>query len=298
MNFFNIGTGEFLLVLVMALVIFGPQRLPEVARRAGKAVRDLRDMVTNLDPELLQDWREITQDLDSVRDEVKSMRSDLVGIQQDLKSAAKDVGASVDEAVKDATDTVNEVIKDKPGARPAKAASSIAPAQGPASAVSATAAKPASAASRSSASTAARPAASAPAPSTAAKPVATASTAPASPTTKLSTGTPTYKKSGIADSKDEIVGMPLTRNKEGQWEVLDEVVGQKLFPVWKKAPQAAEAGNGHRVALEHVRPQARMARLAAPKVVERRPPAVSRPTLPHRSSRPTASARPGRTRRG
>lgn len=27
MNFFNIGPGEFFLVLVMALVIFGPQRL-------------------------------------------------------------------------------------------------------------------------------------------------------------------------------------------------------------------------------------------------------------------------------
>ncbi len=295
MNFFNIGPGEFFLVLVMALVVFGPQRLPEVARRAGKAVRDLRDMVNNLDPELLQDWREITQDLDSVRDEVKSMRSDLVGIQQDLASAAKDVGSSVDEAVKDATKTVNEVVHDKPGAQPAKAASDIAPAQGTATAP---AAKPAGATAGATAPGAAKPITSAPATSTAAKPVAAVSTAPASSTSRLSTGSPTYKKSGIADSKDEIVGLPLTRNSEGQWEVLEEVVGKKMFPVWKKAPQAVASSNGHRVALEHVQPQARMAHLSARKIAERRPPAVSRPALPHRSSRPTATVRPGRTRRG
>ncbi|MFC1955732.1 twin-arginine translocase TatA/TatE family subunit [Chloroflexota bacterium] len=42
MGFLGIGTGEILLVLVLALIIWGPGRLPEIARTLGKAVRALR----------------------------------------------------------------------------------------------------------------------------------------------------------------------------------------------------------------------------------------------------------------
>ena len=42
MDFFGIGTGEILLVLVLALIIWGPGRLPEIARTIGKTVRALK----------------------------------------------------------------------------------------------------------------------------------------------------------------------------------------------------------------------------------------------------------------
>ena len=42
MGFFGIGTGEILLVLVLALIIWGPGRLPEIARTMGKMVRTLK----------------------------------------------------------------------------------------------------------------------------------------------------------------------------------------------------------------------------------------------------------------
>lgn len=35
----NLGFGEILVLLVLALLVFGPQRLPEIARSVGKAVR-------------------------------------------------------------------------------------------------------------------------------------------------------------------------------------------------------------------------------------------------------------------
>jgi Tat protein translocase TatB subunit len=38
----NIGPLELLLVLVVALVVVGPQRLPELGRTVGKAIRELR----------------------------------------------------------------------------------------------------------------------------------------------------------------------------------------------------------------------------------------------------------------
>ena len=39
---FNIGTGEMILIAVVALLVLGPTRLPELARGIGKFVREFR----------------------------------------------------------------------------------------------------------------------------------------------------------------------------------------------------------------------------------------------------------------
>jgi len=52
MGFFGIGTGEILIILVIALIIVGPHKLPELAKMLGKgftefkkAADDLKDSV-------------------------------------------------------------------------------------------------------------------------------------------------------------------------------------------------------------------------------------------------------------
>ncbi|WP_053203346.1 twin-arginine translocase TatA/TatE family subunit [Jiangella muralis] len=44
---FDIGIGEVFVLLVVALLVFGPDRLPDMARQAASFVRDLRTMVAN-----------------------------------------------------------------------------------------------------------------------------------------------------------------------------------------------------------------------------------------------------------
>ena len=39
---FGIGTGELLLILIVALLVLGPKRLPEIARSLGKGMAEFR----------------------------------------------------------------------------------------------------------------------------------------------------------------------------------------------------------------------------------------------------------------
>lgn len=41
----NIGIGEILIVLVIALIVLGPKRLPDAGRALGKGIREFRDSI-------------------------------------------------------------------------------------------------------------------------------------------------------------------------------------------------------------------------------------------------------------
>jgi Tat protein translocase TatB subunit len=48
----NIGTGELLVILIVALIVVGPQRLPDAAKSIGKAMGELRRASTGFQNEL------------------------------------------------------------------------------------------------------------------------------------------------------------------------------------------------------------------------------------------------------
>jgi sec-independent protein translocase protein TatB len=50
---FGIGTGELLLLLVIALLVLGPERMPKLARDVGRTVADLRRTSDELRTEFL-----------------------------------------------------------------------------------------------------------------------------------------------------------------------------------------------------------------------------------------------------
>ncbi len=43
---FGIGIWEILILLIVALLVFGPKRLPEMGRSLGRGLREFKDSVT------------------------------------------------------------------------------------------------------------------------------------------------------------------------------------------------------------------------------------------------------------
>ena len=82
---FDIGFSELVLVALMALLILGPKRLPEVARAAGMWLGRLRRFVDNvkrdfdreLHSEELTELRKLRQELDDTRRTIEESSSQL-----------------------------------------------------------------------------------------------------------------------------------------------------------------------------------------------------------------------------
>ncbi|MGH2657012.1 MAG: Sec-independent protein translocase protein TatB [Actinomycetota bacterium] len=51
----SLGFGEILIILILALVIFGPRRLPEMGRTIGRSMRELRRATSDIRTELESD---------------------------------------------------------------------------------------------------------------------------------------------------------------------------------------------------------------------------------------------------
>ena len=69
----NIGSSELLIILVLALLLLGPRRLPEVGEALGKTIRRFRHASRELRDELdvkrdLDPTGELRRDLDLARD--------------------------------------------------------------------------------------------------------------------------------------------------------------------------------------------------------------------------------------
>ena len=108
MNIFGVGIPEILVVLLLAAVIFGPGKLPEIAGQFGRAIRELREYARDFRDEYLTDFEEVREELIEQRFELQQIdadiRADLEQAEADVRGAVRDAEVMTEEAIEAARD--------------------------------------------------------------------------------------------------------------------------------------------------------------------------------------------------
>ena len=98
MNIFsNIGITELIVILLLALLVVGPERLPEMSRNLARVLRDLRKAYENLTSDLGPELASLQASTKEIRESVESVRTIPQDVVQSMVKAA------------DLDDTVKEV---------------------------------------------------------------------------------------------------------------------------------------------------------------------------------------------
>lgn len=84
MNIMGIGAPEMMIIAVIGLLVFGPQRLPEVMGQAGKLVRDFRRMSSEL-------GGEFEKTIAEARDATSGLTAELGGMSKEVNSITNSV---------------------------------------------------------------------------------------------------------------------------------------------------------------------------------------------------------------
>ncbi len=74
--FGSIGTNEIILIMLIALLLFGPRKLPEIGRTIGSTVRELKKAARDFTSSIEQIETEVKNEVASVSDEVSSLDRD------------------------------------------------------------------------------------------------------------------------------------------------------------------------------------------------------------------------------
>ncbi len=105
MGFLGMGVQEIVIIAIVGLIIFGPDRLPELAGQAGKLLRDAKRMTTDLQGEFEREAGVNVRELRSQVDrEIAGVKGELSGVTSTLQKEAN----SAKKTAQSATSSVNK----------------------------------------------------------------------------------------------------------------------------------------------------------------------------------------------
>ena len=96
---FDINAPEFVVLVVIAIVLFGPEKLPDFARKAARVIRYVRNIASNAQDQLSQELGPEFKDLD-IRDLnpktfiQKHLTEDFEPLVEDVKKELGDVAGT------------------------------------------------------------------------------------------------------------------------------------------------------------------------------------------------------------
>ena len=98
---FGVGSLEIVLILAIALIVLGPDRLPQAMGTVGRWVRELRRLTGEFRKEFDEEIQFLQNEVENLRQEAELTRQELLEIQADLEETVGGVQADLEEAGQD-----------------------------------------------------------------------------------------------------------------------------------------------------------------------------------------------------
>ena len=111
--FQSIELGELVTIGVVALIVFGPHRLPDIARKLGGYVRELRAAASDIKKGLDAEVAQLREPLDAVQ---KDLTKPVTEVKQSLSETIESVKSSAEPA----KEALNEAMGPAKGSGPVK----------------------------------------------------------------------------------------------------------------------------------------------------------------------------------
>lgn len=103
MNFFGVGPAELIVILVVALVFVGPERLPRLAADLARTIREVRKYTGSLAAEFNEVIQDFERETESDRGQWKEIGEGLAGATKSVTEAIR--GARADAEIRPASST-------------------------------------------------------------------------------------------------------------------------------------------------------------------------------------------------
>ena len=96
---FDFGFWEIVLIMIIALLVVGPERLPKLAREVGLWVGKAKRMVNSVRSDIEQELKaaELKEILDKQQGEIQELRGLLNDTESDVKSVIEETGNAMKE---------------------------------------------------------------------------------------------------------------------------------------------------------------------------------------------------------
>jgi len=100
----ELSIGEMLVVFLVIVVLFGPDKIPNIARELGQGVRKMRSAVEDIKTEIMKETDGSVSDIKKDFDEIKNSVADINPI--------NDIKKHIEDGIKDSVNPMKQIVSD------------------------------------------------------------------------------------------------------------------------------------------------------------------------------------------
>lgn len=75
--FFDISGGEIFVILLVVFVVFGPDKIPEIARWIGKSVNEIKKATNEITEEISKETKDLKETTNKLKDDIQKTTRDI-----------------------------------------------------------------------------------------------------------------------------------------------------------------------------------------------------------------------------